>query len=407
MNVRATTATLIAVAALLVTAGLMGMIISERNSHCAARAHSESDSSDTVASAFFAADYQSARGRFLSASKHAGAKIERFEHPRRGPHGELLYTDVALIGRPDAERFLVLISGTHGVEGFAGSALQVGVLQEYLRAEMPPNLAVLMIHAINPHGMAHLRRFDEDNVDLNRNFRDHAEPPPVNHFYEELADAIAPESLSLGSEVASWTRLLWFKMTAGKAKTQIAISGGQYAHPKGLFYGGGSEIWSNRTLQAIVERYLQHAREAIVIDIHTGLGKFGATEVISSVPKGTAEYNRAMTIWGASLVRTTYSGESVSVHLGATVKSAVPKMLPKAIVTSVTLEFGTFPPMDVFRALRTENWLHHYGNASHPQAQSIKNCLLRTFYPESKEWKTLAWRHGKHVVRRAMMYLRK
>ena len=39
----------------------------------------------------------------------------------RGPNGELLYLDTARFGPPDAANMLVLIAGTHGVEGHCGS----------------------------------------------------------------------------------------------------------------------------------------------------------------------------------------------------------------------------------------------------------------------------------------------
>ena len=94
-----------------------------RNSPCATDSQSEIDSPVASTSAYFAADYQSARRRFLSASERAGAQLEHIKHPVRGPHGEPLYTDVALVGNLQPKQLLVLISGTHGVEGFAGYAL--------------------------------------------------------------------------------------------------------------------------------------------------------------------------------------------------------------------------------------------------------------------------------------------
>ena len=376
-----------------------------RNRPCATAAHSEIESPVASTSAYFAADYQSARHRFLSASELAGARLEHIKHPVRGPHGKSLYTDVALVGNPQAERFLVLISGTHGVEGFAGSALQVGLLEEGIQNQLPPETAVLMIHAINPYGMAYLRRFNEDNIDLNRNFRNHAEPPPDNPSYQELASAIAPESISLGAELVSWARLLWFRIIAGQAKAKAAISGGQYTHPDGLFYGGKSETWSNKTLSRIVDRYLQDTKEVVAIDIHTALGRFGTAGLLPNVDQGKTEYHRAFAIWGPSLVIETTQGEPANVHLQATVKRAMVRMLPETTVTAVTLEFGTFSSINVFRALRAENWLYHHGNGVHHQAQEIKTCLLRTYSPESEKWRSSVWNNGRRIVARALSYL--
>ena len=67
-------------------------------------------------------------------------------------------------------------------KGFAGSAIQVAFLdhlvslldedvQETTGADELPMLpaTTVLVHVLNPHGMAHNRRFNENNVDLNRN----------------------------------------------------------------------------------------------------------------------------------------------------------------------------------------------------------------------------------------------
>ena len=314
--------------------------------------------------------------------------------------------DAVFVGGEDAKRILVVSSGTHGVEGFAGSGIQTGLLQDGIASRLPAGLSLLMIHAINPYGMAHLRRVTEDNVDLNRNFRDHAVPYPRNLSYEKLADVIAPQSLSFWSEVASWSHLLWYRVTAGKAASQAAVSGGQYSHPDGLFFGGTFATWSNKTVRSIFRRYLSRAGQVVVVDVHTGLGGFAAAEVILNVLKDSPEYHRALTIWGPTLVKTTVTGESVSAHLEASLKLAIPEMLPGAEVTAVSLEFGTLPPMEVFKALRAENWLHHHGGMEHPKARELKTCLLRAFHPESEEWKASVWSQGRQVVEQALASLR-
>ncbi len=90
---------------------------------------------------------------------------------------------------------IVLSSGVHGVEGYLGSAIQLRYLHEILlqneqlietcqadhsinateiesskKGESPNyERKVLLIHAVNPNGMRHHRRTNENNVDLNRN----------------------------------------------------------------------------------------------------------------------------------------------------------------------------------------------------------------------------------------------
>lgn len=356
-------------------------------------------------STYFSSDYQEARHKFLEASNAIGAKIESFKNPNSGPEGEPLYTDVALIGPKDASAILVLVSGTHGVEGFAGSGIQTGLLQQGIASSLKPNMSIVMIHAINPYGFAHLRRFNEDNIDLNRNFVDHNKPYPTNQGYEELANAINPKSISFWSNVKTGFNLFWYRLKNGKNKLIVAISYDQYTHPQGIFYGGQSEIWSNKTIRAIASRYLSNAERVEVVDFHTGLGPYGNAEVILNEEEYSPVYKRAVESWGGSRVKSTVSGKSVSVHLQATLKLAFPVMLPNAEVTAVTLEFGTLPAMKVFWALRAENWLHHHGGKGHPDAKRIKNDLLRAFYPDKEDWKAQVWKQGKEVVVQALVHL--
>jgi len=365
----------------------------------------DSEASNLRVPEAFSLSYGLARERFLQAVRTAGGNIESIQTPQGGLNGEPLFLDVALFGAEDAKRALVVSSGTHGIEGFAGSGIQTGLLMEGFGSRLPTGVSLLVIHAINPHGMAHLRRVTEDNVDLNRNFRDHTKPRPRNLPYETIADVISPKSLSFWSEVVSWSRLLWFRVSAGKSASQAAISAGQYSHPDGLFFGGVSDTWSNRTVRSIFRRYLSGANEVIAVDIHTGLGAFGAAEVILNVPKDSPEFDRASAIWGPTLVKTTTVGESVSTHLDASLKLAIPEILPDAEVTAVSLEFGTVPPMVAFTALRAENWLYHNGGMSHPKARELKTCLLRAFHPDSNEWEASVWHQGRQIIRRALTAL--
>src|SRR5205807_10591933 len=79
----------------------------------------------------------------------------------------------------------------HGVEGFGGAGCQVGFLIDRLYEALPSSGCALLVHALNPHGFAWLRRVNEDNVDLNRNFIDFSQPPS-SAAYEPLHDWLVP-----------------------------------------------------------------------------------------------------------------------------------------------------------------------------------------------------------------------
>jgi hypothetical protein len=249
----------------------------------------------------FSADYPSARAKFRQAVGDAGGSLETFAHPERGPDGDDLSTDVALIGPAGAERFLVMISGTHGGEGFCGSGAQIDWLRRGEASRLPSGLAVLMIHAINPYGFAWLRRVTEDNVDLNRNWIDFSAPLPANAGYDALAGAIVPKTWTDAAQRESADALADFAREQGPMGLQQALSGGQYKHPTGIFFGGAGPTWSRRTQTAIFETWLGGAGRVGIIDYHTGLGPWGYGEqIITDAPPSTG-YERARAWYGAAI----------------------------------------------------------------------------------------------------------
>src|SRR3546814_19590214 len=98
----------------------------------------------------------------------------------------------AWLGADDAENVVLIVSGTHGPEGFMGSAAQIALLNKVaLGAQNPRNIKVVLVHAINPWGFAHVSRTTENNVDLNRNFIDWGSAaPPDNSLYKALPPKI-------------------------------------------------------------------------------------------------------------------------------------------------------------------------------------------------------------------------
>ena len=131
----------------------------------------------------FSQSYAEARKKFFSAAGARGAQISQRVHPsERGAEGEELAMDLALLGNPRAPTLLLLTSATHGVEGFCGSGCQIALLQDdtFVAAVVRSGVEVLMLHALNPYGFSHVRRVNEDNADLNRNFMNFDAPLPSN-----------------------------------------------------------------------------------------------------------------------------------------------------------------------------------------------------------------------------------
>jgi len=352
------------------------------------------------ASALFSGDYFEARRRFLAAANACGARVVSWRHPfAKGPGREDLFIDVATLGSDTATKGLLVISGTHGVEGYAGSAIQTGWLAE--GQPVASDLRVVLVHALNPYGFAWNRRVTEDNVDLNRNFVDRTQSLPANTDYDLLADAIAPATLDDESLDAASRALRNYAKDHGAFAMQETISKGQYTRRDGLYYGGTTEQWSAGTLRAILKANFTGCGHIAVIDIHSGLGNYGDAELISEDPVDAPSYLRARSWWGDS-VASTRSGESLSAQVYGSLDSAMPGMLAPANTTMICLEYGTFSTLEVFQALRADNWLHAVGNPEGTDAQPIKAQIRRAFYPDQDDWKDKVWTRGRDVIAQAI-----
>ena len=331
-----------------------------------------------------AANFSNARSTFLEAAHRAGGTIVTHGHPERGPDGEPLATDVACFGSADAPNRLLVISGTHGVEGFAGSLCQAQWLGDGV--VVPADLAVVMVHAINPYGFAWIRRVNEDNVDLNRNGVDFTAPLPENAGYDELAAALVPDRWDDATRERTAIALLDFAGRNGFDGLQAAVSTGQYRHPLGIFYGGQARVWSHRTLETIVRAHLGDAKRVGVIDLHTGLGPFGHGELIASHPDDAGKARLSECFDDYTIPA---EGSSVSADVRGDVLDAIEQWLPGVGVAGVAIEWGTVDIVAVSDALRADAWLHGYSDPIGPAAGPIKDQLRAAFAPDDPRWAEL------------------
>jgi hypothetical protein len=349
----------------------------------------------------FSATYAEARAKFREAATAAGGILESLTHPEPGRQGETLTTDIAWIGPRDAERVLVTISGTHGVEGFCGSGAQVDWLNRGEASRLAAGLAVLIVHAINPYGFSWLRRVTNENVDLNRNWVDFTALPPDNPGYDAIAEAVVPASWTPAVQAESARVLGAYMAQHGPAAFQQAVSGGQYRHPGGLFYGGISPTWSRRTQTAIFSEYLGQAGRVGIIDYHTGLGPWGYGEQIVTDRPGTAAFARARA-WYGGAVTSPSAGTSTSAPITGDGLDAASRLLAHAEVTGMAIEVGTQPLTAVLLALRADAWLHAHGDPRSPDADAIKAQIREAFYGDTDDWKGMVAGQSLLAMRQAI-----
>lgn len=348
----------------------------------------------------FSGSYLQARERFLAAAQTRGLAVETHALDLPGAQGEALATDVVLDGPADAERLLLVLSGVHGAEGYSGSALQTGFLlsggEEWSR---PADVAVLHVHAVNPHGFSHGRRVTQENVDLNRNFVDFDRPLPPNPAYGDIHDHLLPSSWPPPAEAE--LALAAYAERHGLRGLQRAAKLGQHTHPDGICFGGTEPTWSNRTFRSILRHHASKARWLGSIDIHTGLGPHGHGErIFGSLQDAMLEPARRW--WGK--LTSVQTGTSTSVPMKGPIQIAIHEECPQAWHVGICLEFGTLPFDEVTHALRSDHWLYRHGADTVPPALagSIRAAVRRAYYPETPDWKSAVWTQGRQAYLQAL-----
>lgn len=356
------------------------------------------------ASDCFAATYAQARSKFLAATEAAGLDVFSHPHPMLGREGEALAMDVVREGPADASSLLLISSACHGAEGFCGSGVQVALLQDPAWHEMlrERDVAVLYVHALNPYGFSWLRRVTHEGVDLNRNFHDFSQPLPQNDGYNELSHLLVPEQWPPSATVRA--AIDHHIAAHGIAATQAAITGGQYQHPQGLFYGGVNPTWSNVTLRHVLQEQGQRCQRLGWIDVHTGLGPSGHAELIFACRDDARAIARARSWWGPE-VTSTYDGTSSSAPLRGLMWLAANEECPRAEHTGIAFEVGTLPLMDVIEALRADHWLECHPEAPAEQGAAIKRQVRDAFYTDTEAWKARVIDQARKTAEQGVMGL--
>ncbi|MEV5278160.1 DUF2817 domain-containing protein [Streptomyces sp. NPDC051994] len=356
----------------------------------------------------FPLDYSRARAEFLAAAEEAGARLRNFTLPRhRGPDGAELAVDTAYLGPPDPAKLLMTVSGTHGIEGFCGSACQTTVLlrEGVAKAAAGATTGVLLVHALNPYGFAYLRRVNEDNVDLNRNFVDH-QAPPHNDAYDAVHRTLVPADaagFAPGELVANLTAL---RDRLGPQRLQEAVTRGQYRHGDGLFYGGDAPVWSRRVFQTVVAEQVAGAAHVGYIDLHTGLGERGVGEPIFRGGRDADAHQRARRWYGEALTASEHGTSSSTPIVGNTATAVADGLGDGSQLTAITLEFGTQPGPEVLLALCADAWLHR----SHPPTEAVRHDLKRlirdAFCPaDDARWRAQVLQRAREVFDQAVVGL--
>ena len=346
----------------------------------------------------FSQTYLESRQRFVQQAKANGARLEKIPiglNELYGPEKEDLSIDIAIWG-PEQGPTLVLSSGLHGIEGYCGSGIQLAAMKK----SYPAELKRVFIHAINPYGMAHLRRVNENNVDLNRNFMfDPSDFKGCNEGYHQLNTLLNPTTPFKGFEPLMLLKTLWAIATKGIPTLKQAVACGQYHYPKGLFYGGSKLEEGPKMLMDALPKWYPSQAPIVHIDFHTGLGDFGDYALLLEATEDSDLYQEMLGSFGEK-IQPWQAGEGVAYSISGGFPAALQNTFGNQIRV-LTCEFGTYAPRKVIEAMTGENRAHFYGG----QTQQAKAQFKETFYPQSQQWHNEVLSKGLFVVDQALSYL--
>ena len=341
-----------------------------------------------------------ADAKFAKACLRAGIDRVIFTNPRPGPEGEALATTIARYGPAEASHAVVVVSGTHGIEGYAGGGVMCGVLEDHVSIELPPDTAIVFVHMINPWGLAWNRRENEDNVDLYRNFL-YCDPPyPENPDFDLIADALTPPAWDGPIRSKADKFLADFVESRGRQELIRIIRAGQHRHPGSLTYHGQGPTWSKRVVDKIADGWLARCKRVAVLDIHTGYGPPGDGLIMSYDQPGTPGYAWLQEWFGN--VHVVGRDPRIPVH-SRMPYDIIGDRLPGCRVRVVALEYGTVADQQMDVELnRASNFHHLRGDPLSAEGCEVQRRFRARYYVETDEWKAKVLRRGREVFRQTL-----
>lgn len=348
---------------------------------------------------FFSDTYEESRLRFREKSeilqiKYPQSISSHFLVPSE-IDGDLSVDYLFVPATADSSKILIISSGVHGVEAYAGSAVQQMFIEEFITDDLLDNTGVLLIHSLNPYGFKYGRRVSENNVDLNRNSYYNDELySTINEGYPLVKDFINPEeSLSLNS----FFHKLFFLPAVNKIRQsgmgvlRQAILQGQYQYPDGLYFGGQNQEPQIDSLIPIISKIAKPYEEILAIDLHTGYGERGKMHLFPNPVEEDVKkemetlFDGYQIDWGDSDDFYTTTGDFVNF---------IGQLAPQKKFTPMTLEFGTMDSQTTLGSMKSlqimiaENQGFHYGYQSTKDQEEMNQMFLEMYFPDSPVWKS-------------------
>lgn len=335
---------------------------------------------------YFSASFTEADEKFEQSCAGAGGRFESFPHPLPGDVGEPLRAASCSVGDPAARSVLLTISGEHGIEGFAGSAAQIGALVEADRFALPAGWRAVHVHMINPYGASFVLKENEDNADQYKNFAGLYAAGIDNPVLVEFIDAYNLPALGdPAAQQAAEMALPALIAKYGPEAVGAALVTGQGERPEGIAYFGPDKSWSSATLEAIADAELADVDRIALVNYHTAVGPYGVWTVLSLEEQSQALLAGWLAEAGTPVMPTNVpSGpqpffEPIRARSGANIVRAV-------------VEAGTYPDTEYQRYFILNLYCRFYGGGwDVAPCSDVREQIREFFYPQDDAWKDQVW----------------
>lgn len=330
--------------------------------------------------------------------KDKGITVETSEYAIDESDG--LYIDnIYLPATEKQEDLIILTTGVHGMEGYIGSVMLDVFFDDIYHMLNTAKVGILIVANVNPYGMKYMRRYNENNVDLNRNFILDWENFDLtsNKDYPEVKNFLQPEKKignALWHEVGFYANLAKEALTKGADKVSDALLTGQYEYTQGVYYGGNGDEASTAYLKGVFNDCLEGDYENIIhIDIHSGYGPRYNMVIFNSVYETMTEEETKEAFRYDNVI--SFDSESFYATTGDTTdyfyRLAESKNTDKTLF-STCFEFGTIGDsfMDSILSLKytvDENRNHWYPTENEISAEIVFENYKELFYPTETQWR--------------------
>ena len=177
---------------------------------------------------------------------------------------------------------IILNAGLHGIEGYVGHSCMITFLDEFLPT-LKEDTEVILYHVLNPFGMYHFRRTNENNVDLNRNFSKN-NFTSENPGYDKIKDFFIPKKLSnkLTANSKYYAALVNMIRKHGIPALNEGVLLGQRVQDNGLYYSGTEYQRSTNYIFKEAPKNVKDVKTCVWIDLHTGYGPRFQMSIVNS-----------------------------------------------------------------------------------------------------------------------------